>query len=119
MGEGPVGVVTHSVRVGALCAADAWLTCEMTCKMTFACLCVLACSLARLLACSLARFSLACLLAQGVKVDAEMSTSAPGVYAVGDIRNTPYKQVVIGIGPGPWLGLDICNTQYMSRWPFS
>ena len=36
----------------------------------------------------------------GVRVDDEMSTSAPGVYAIGDIRNTPYKQVVVAAADG-------------------
>ena len=34
----------------------------------------------------------------GVWVDDEMSTSVPGVYAIGDIRNTPFKQVRGGGG---------------------
>ena len=34
----------------------------------------------------------------GVWVDDEMSTSVPGVYAIGDIRNTPFKQVRGGEG---------------------
>lgn len=36
----------------------------------------------------------------GVPVDDEMSTSIPGVYAIGDIRNTPYKQVVVAASDG-------------------
>ena len=36
----------------------------------------------------------------GVKVDGEMATSVPGVYAIGDIRNTPYKQVVVAASDG-------------------
>jgi len=36
----------------------------------------------------------------GVKVDDEMSTSVPGVFAIGDIRNTPYKQVVVAASDG-------------------
>jgi thioredoxin reductase (NADPH) len=36
----------------------------------------------------------------GVKVDKEMATSIPGVYAIGDIRNTPYKQVVVAASDG-------------------
>ena len=34
------------------------------------------------------------------KVDKEMATSIPGVYAIGDIRNTPYKQVVVAASDG-------------------
>lgn len=36
----------------------------------------------------------------GVKVDDAMSTSIPGVWAIGDIRNTPYKQAVVAAGDG-------------------
>ena len=36
----------------------------------------------------------------GVKVDEEMATNVPGVYAIGDIRNTPYKQVVVAASDG-------------------
>ena len=35
-----------------------------------------------------------------VKVDDEMATSVGGVYAIGDIRNTPYKQVVVAASDG-------------------
>jgi len=36
----------------------------------------------------------------GVRVDADMMTSADGVYAIGDIRNTPFKQVVVAAADG-------------------
>jgi thioredoxin reductase (NADPH) len=36
----------------------------------------------------------------GVEVDEEMATSLPGVFAIGDIRNTPYKQVVVAAADG-------------------
>ncbi|NJK55939.1 MAG: FAD-dependent oxidoreductase [Pleurocapsa sp. SU_5_0] len=36
----------------------------------------------------------------GVKVDDAMSTNVPGVWAIGDIRNTPYKQAVVAAGDG-------------------
>lgn len=44
----------------------------------------------------------------GVVVDDEMKTSVPGVYAVGDIRNTPYKQVVVAASDGciAAIGID-------------
>ncbi|MEL6350917.1 MAG: FAD-dependent oxidoreductase [Cyanobacteria bacterium J06627_28] len=36
----------------------------------------------------------------GVRVDELMATSADGVWAVGDIRNTPFKQAVVAAGDG-------------------
>jgi len=36
----------------------------------------------------------------GVAVDDEMATSVPGVFAIGDIRNTPFKQVVVAASDG-------------------
>jgi len=36
----------------------------------------------------------------GVIVNEEMATNVPGVYAIGDIRNTPFKQVVVAAGDG-------------------
>jgi len=36
----------------------------------------------------------------GVKVDEMMQTSLPGVWAIGDIRNTPFKQAVVAAGDG-------------------
>lgn len=36
----------------------------------------------------------------GVAVDDEMATNVPGVFAIGDIRNTPYKQVVVAASDG-------------------
>jgi thioredoxin reductase (NADPH) len=36
----------------------------------------------------------------GVKVDDMMSTSVEGVWAIGDIRNTPFKQAVVAAGDG-------------------
>ena len=34
------------------------------------------------------------------QVDDEMATSVPGVFALGDIRNTPFKQVVVAASDG-------------------
>lgn len=36
----------------------------------------------------------------GVWVDDEMATSVDGVFAIGDIRNTPFKQVVVAASDG-------------------
>ena len=36
----------------------------------------------------------------GVVADKEMATSIPRVFAIGDIRNTPFKQVVVAVGDG-------------------
>lgn len=36
----------------------------------------------------------------GVVVDDEMATSKPGIFAIGDIRNTPFKQVVVAASDG-------------------
>lgn len=44
----------------------------------------------------------------GVIVDDDMSTNVPGVFAIGDIRNTPFKQVVVAAGDGcvAAMGID-------------
>ena len=36
-----------------------------------------------------------------------MSTSTPGVFAIGDIRNTPYKQVVVAAADGCVAAMSI------------
>ena len=43
----------------------------------------------------------------GVKVNDEMATSAQGVFAIGDIRNTPYKQVVVAASDGCIAAMSI------------
>ena len=44
----------------------------------------------------------------GVKVNDEMMTNKPGVFAIGDIRNTPFKQVVVAASDGcvAAMGID-------------
>lgn len=44
----------------------------------------------------------------GVLVNDEMATSVDGVFAIGDIRNTPFKQVVVAAGDGciAAMGID-------------
>ena len=36
----------------------------------------------------------------GVAVSDEMETNVPGLFAIGDIRNTPFKQVVVAAADG-------------------
>lgn len=43
----------------------------------------------------------------GVKVDEMMSTSMPGVWGIGDIRNTPFKQAVVAAGDGCIAAMSI------------
>ncbi|WP_289793084.1 FAD-dependent oxidoreductase [Chlorogloeopsis sp. ULAP01] len=43
----------------------------------------------------------------GVKVDEMMQTNVPGVWAIGDIRNTPFKQAVAAAGDGCIAAMDI------------
>jgi len=49
----------------------------------------------------------------GVRVDAEMKTSVEGVYAIGDIRNTPFKQVVVAAADGCIAAMAI--DKYLKR----
>ena len=43
----------------------------------------------------------------GVKVDESMCTSVEGVWAIGDIRNTPYKQAVVAASDGCIAAMSI------------
>jgi thioredoxin reductase (NADPH) len=43
----------------------------------------------------------------GVKVDEDMATNVPGVFAIGDIRNTPFKQVVVAASDGCIAAMSI------------
>ena len=43
----------------------------------------------------------------GVKVDETMATNVEGVWAIGDIRNTPYKQAVVAAGDGCIAAMSI------------
>lgn len=43
----------------------------------------------------------------GVKVDEMMNTSTSGVWAIGDIRNTPFKQAVVAAGDGCVAAMSI------------
>ena len=43
----------------------------------------------------------------GVKVDDTMATTCEGVWAIGDIRNTPYKQAVVAAGDGCIAAMSI------------
>lgn len=43
----------------------------------------------------------------GVKVNEMMQTSIPGIWAIGDIRNTPFKQAVVAAGDGCIAAMDI------------
>ena len=43
----------------------------------------------------------------GVDVDDNMMTSVPGVWAIGDIRNTPFKQAVVACSDGCIAAMSI------------
>ena len=40
-----------------------------------------------------------------IEVDAKGRTSAPGIYAAGDVTTVPYKQIVIAMGEGARVAL--------------
>lgn len=44
-----------------------------------------------------------------VKTDEKMATSVPGVYAVGDVRNTVLRQIATAVGDGAIAGQQIFN----------
>jgi thioredoxin reductase (NADPH) len=43
----------------------------------------------------------------GVDVDDNMMTAVPGVWAIGDIRNTPFKQAVVACSDGCIAAMSI------------
>ena len=43
----------------------------------------------------------------GVKVDTDMKTGVDGVWAIGDIRNTPFKQAVVACSDGCIAAMSI------------
>ena len=43
----------------------------------------------------------------GVKVNELMATNVDGVWAIGDIRNTPFKQAVVAAGDGCIAAMSI------------
>ena len=43
----------------------------------------------------------------GVRVDNDMATNVPGVWAIGDIRNKPHKQVVVAAADGCIAAMSI------------
>lgn len=49
----------------------------------------------------------------GVKVDEMMRTNIPGIWAIGDVRNTPYKQAVVAAADGCIAAMSI--DQFLNR----
>ena len=43
----------------------------------------------------------------GISVNEMMETSVEGVWAIGDIRNTPFKQAVVAAGDGCIAAMSI------------
>jgi thioredoxin reductase (NADPH) len=43
----------------------------------------------------------------GVDVDDNMMTSIPGIWAIGDIRNTPFKQAIVACSDGCIAAMSI------------
>ena len=44
-----------------------------------------------------------------VKTDEVMSTAIPGIYAIGDVRDTPLRQIATAVGDGSLAGNDAFN----------
>ena len=49
-----------------------------------------------------------------ILVDAKCKTNVPGIYAAGDVTNTPYKQIAIATGQGVTAAL--ATIEYVNRW---
>lgn len=48
-------------------------------------------------------------------VDSFCRTSAPGIFAAGDVTNVPFKQIIIAGGDGAKAALSACNYLLMDR----
>lgn len=48
-----------------------------------------------------------------VKTDTEMKTSVPGIFAIGDVRETPLRQIATAVGDGAIAGQQVY--QYISN----
>ena len=46
-----------------------------------------------------------------IVVDSKCRTSAPGIYAAGDVTTVPFKQIVIAMGEGAKAGLAAFEDQ--------
>ena len=44
-----------------------------------------------------------------IKTDAHMSTSIPGIYAIGDVRDTVLRQIATAVGDGSIAGQEVYN----------
>lgn len=44
-----------------------------------------------------------------IKTDCNMKTSTDGVYAIGDVRNTPLRQVITAVADGAVAGVKVAN----------
>ena len=42
-----------------------------------------------------------------VKTDTVMQTSIPGIYAIGDVRETPLRQIATAVGDGAIAGQQV------------